>query len=303
MGKEKKETLEIENQLEQSTVNCLRNERIIVRFLPKQTGNVTDPKHVLYGGMAEKAAVTYCVPILRSGEFKDVLTKEEKTCLEQIMGLEPNALSVYKKQNNFWSSLNPTCNVRLTKGDNVLDLSKPEDYIKYKILLANKDFIAPSMNEVQERNKATYKFVIIRESDTSKDLNIKVSRKAKAYMYFGKINDDWNKMASVLELMEGRAVAPETKIDFLQGKLGELLDANPKLFLQIVGDTYFDAKCLIKKAMKRGLITTRGDYYYLKEGGLPLCEDGQSPTLNIAAAYITNPKNQELKFSLEAKTK
>lgn len=303
MGKEKKEILEENEVITSTPVNCLKNERVIVRFLPKQSGIVTDPKHVLFGGMADKAVVTYCTPLLRSGEYKDVLTKDEKDCLEKVMGLEHNSLSVYKKNDNFWSSANPTCNVRLTKGDNILDLSKPEDYIKYKILLSNKDFIAPSMNEVQERNKATYKFVIIRESDTTKDMNIKVSRKAKAYMYFGKINEDWDKMASVIELMEGRAVATGTKLDYLQGKLGELLDANPKLFLQIVADSYFDTKCLIKKSVKRGLISMRGDYYYLKESGMPLCEDGQNPTLGVAAAFISNPKNQELKFSLEAKTK
>lgn len=302
MGKEKKEFLE-EEVVSNETVNCLKNEKVTVRFLPKQSGIVSDPKHVLYGGMADNAFVTYCVPMLRSGEYKDVLTKEEKKCLEEIMGLPENALSIYKRNDNFWASSNPIASVRLTKGDNILDLSNPEDFIKYKILLANKDFIAPSMTEVQERNKATYKFVIIRESDTTNGINLKVSRKQKAFMYFGKINEDWNKMSSVIELMEGRAVAPNTKLDYLQAKLGELLDANPKLFLQIVADPYFDAKCLIKKAIKAGLITTRGDYYYLKESGLPMCEDGQNPTLGIAAAFISNPKNQELKFSLEAKTK
>ena len=78
---------------------------------------------------------------LSSGAFKNVLTNSEKNYLEYIMGLEPNALSVYKKVDNFWSTATEgTINkVMLKKGDNRLDLSNPEDYIRYKILLANND--------------------------------------------------------------------------------------------------------------------------------------------------------------------
>ena len=46
------------------------------------------------------------------------------------MGLEENALSIYKKQNNFWENYT----VRLTKGETYLDLSDPNDYIKYNII-------------------------------------------------------------------------------------------------------------------------------------------------------------------------
>ena len=42
---------------------------------------------------------------------------------------------------------------------------------------------------------------------------------------------------------------------------------------------------------------------YLRENGTPLCGDNEEPTLNIAAKYLNLPKNQTLKFSLEAKTK
>ena len=63
------------------------------------------------------------------------------------MQLEYNALSVHKKVDNFWDDSNDVgiSKVRLTKQDTILDLTSPEDYIKYKILLANKDFIAPSL--------------------------------------------------------------------------------------------------------------------------------------------------------------
>ena len=120
-------------------VNCLKNEKIIVRFIPRQRGMVNDPKHVAYGGMMENAKRVFTVPLLRSGAFVDVLNKDEKAFLEYTLGLEDNAMSVYNRNNNFWSTANErgVSKVELHKSDNYLDLSNPIDYIKYKILLAN----------------------------------------------------------------------------------------------------------------------------------------------------------------------
>ena len=73
-------------------INCLRKERVIVRHIPKEGGMITNPKHVLYGGMAENASRTFVVPRLSSGMFVNVLTDAEKAFLEEIMGLEYNYL-------------------------------------------------------------------------------------------------------------------------------------------------------------------------------------------------------------------
>ena len=61
--------------------NCLRNERIIVRYIPRATNLVSNPKHIFYGGMAENAVRTFVVPRLTSGTYVNVLTKNEKKCL------------------------------------------------------------------------------------------------------------------------------------------------------------------------------------------------------------------------------
>lgn len=128
-------------------VSCLRNEKVIVRHIPRVTALVQNPKHELYGGMAPGAIKRYTVPRLTSGQFVNVLTDNEKAYLEEVMGLEPNAMSVYNRENNFWDDSNPhgISTVTLTKQDTYLDLAQPEQYIKYKILLANKNNIAPSL--------------------------------------------------------------------------------------------------------------------------------------------------------------
>lgn len=187
-------------------VNCLRNERICVKHIPKQSGMITNHKHVLYGGMAETAKRTFTVPLLKSGAFADVLTKKEKDFLEHILGLEANAMSVYKTNNNFWSTANENgiSQVTLHKQDNFLDLSDPTDYIKYKILLANKNHIAPSLSALQDQPKATYEFVIISETEKSKVANARMSAKKQCYKELGKIEDDINTLRLIIETIDGR---------------------------------------------------------------------------------------------------
>ena len=67
---------------EDTVPNCLRNERVIVRHIPKATNLVSNPKHIFYGGMAENATRTFVVPKLTSGTYVNILTKNEKKFLE-----------------------------------------------------------------------------------------------------------------------------------------------------------------------------------------------------------------------------
>lgn len=284
---------------EDSLISCLRNERIIVRHVPKENGMITNPKHVLYGGMAENAVKYYTVPVLESGMMVNVLTNNEKEFLEEIMGLEYNALSVYKKEDNYWHNKV----VRLTKQDTILDLSDPEQYIKYKILLSNKDEIAFSLQELQDHPKATYKFVIIREGEETSDAKKEMSFTMQSYMEFGKIQEDFYTLKTIIETIDGRPVSPSSKIEFLQTKVNKLIQADPKLFLKIVEDPLLPNKVIIKRAIEKGIISNRGGFLYLREDGSPLCGNNEDPTLGVAAKFIGLPKNQTIKFSLEAKLK
>lgn len=280
-------------------VNCLRNERVIIRFVPKQTGLVSNPRHILYGGMAESAVRWFTLPRLSSGMYVNALTDKEKAYLEDIMGLEYNALSIYKKIDNFWDNYT----VRLTKLDNFLNLADPEDYIKYKVLLANKDYIASSLQELQDKPKMTYQFVIVQEGEEAKTAKKEMNATMQSYMKFGEIQDDTNKLRVIIETIDGRPLAKTTKIEFLHEKINKLIQADPKLFLRVTEDQYLDTKVLIKRAIEEGLISNRGGMLYLKSDGTPLCGDNEEPTLSIAAKFLSTPKRQELKFSLEAKLK
>lgn len=286
-----------------TTVSCLRNERVIVRYVPRTNSLITNPKHILYGGMAEGAKKTFVVPRLSSGTFVNVLTKAEKAFLEEFMGLEYNALSVFNKNNNFWDDSNEDgiSSVTLHKQDNILNLSDPEDYIRYKILLANKDYIAPSLQELQDRPKPTYQFVIISTGDETKMAKKNMSATMQCYKEFGKIEDNIDILRLIVETIDGRPTAANTKLDFLQTRANDLIQADSKLFLKVISDPMLTTKVLIRKSIDKGYIIRRGNYHYIKDGNLPLCEINEEPTLNMAAKFLNLPKNQEIKFSLEAK--
>lgn len=287
-------------------INCLRNERIIVRHIPKTTGIWgNNPKHILSGGMAEGAVRTFVVPRLSSGMFVNVLTDNEKAFLEEIMGLEYNALSIYKKVDNFWDDSNEggINRVRLTKQDNYFNLADPEDYIRYKILLANKDYIAPSIQVLQDYPKATYQFVIISEGEETKIAKTNMSTTMLCYKEYGKIENDIDTLRVIIEIFSGKSTSSNTKLEFLQTKINEFIQTDSKLFLKIITDPMLNTKVLIKKCIEAGLIANRGNYLYLRSDGTPLCENGEEPTFNTAAKYLNSPKHQEILFTLQAKLK
>lgn len=284
-------------------VNCLRNEKVIVRFVPSPTAMVQRKGHILSGGMAESATRSFVVPRLsKTGMFKNVLTDSEKRFLERAMGLEMNALSIYKKENNFWDDSNPggIGRVTLHKQDNYLDLSIPEQYIQYKILLANKDQIAPSMEELENRPKATYQFVLISEGDEVQKNLSRMDITMECYTEYGAVKKDRDTLRVIIEQLEKRPVSSSVKLDYLQNKVNEYIQADPRKFYKVITDEYLPAKVLIRKSVEAGLIGMKNNTYYLRKDGSPLCEMGEDSTLNNAAKFISSIKHQELKYQLEA---
>lgn len=280
-------------------VSCLRNERIIIRFIKKETTLVPNQKHVLFGGMADNAVKIFTVPLLKSGTFKNILTAAEKNFLEAVMELPENSLSVYNKADNYWANYK----VRLTKADNYLDLNDPEDYIKYKVLLANEDHIAGSLEELARTPKVSYQFVLIAEKDEMRVETNQLNEAMKANEKFAAIANDSAALRYTLEVFEGRPISTESKLEFLKTQLYKRLQADPKRFLFIVEDVYFMTKVFIKLCTENNVIRKRGEFYYRAYDNTALCLPGQDPTIEVVAAYINKPTKQELKLALETELK
>lgn len=285
--------------MKENLVNCLRNETIIVRHIPKDspmTGN--NPRHFLSGGMAESSYDKFTVPMLRSGQLQNVLTDDEKEFLEKALGLPDNGLSVLRKEDNYWKNFY----VRLEKHENRFDMSNPEDYIKVKVLKANKNLVCPDLKSLQENPKATYKYVIIAEGEESKANMRRLSARKEAYKEYGKIEGEKDVLRLIVETMTSRPVASSVRIEQLAEKIDNLIENDAKLFLNIIQDPLLKTKVLIRNGIEAGVIADRGGLLYFRDNGEPMC-DGGDPTLSVAAQWLNLPKNQERKFSTEAKVK
>lgn len=284
--------------VEKTPFNPLRNEKIKVEFVPQKAGFAPDdPKHVMYGAKMDGTGDIFNVPVLRStGNYKNVLTNDEKDFLENALGLDKNALSVYNRTNNFWD----TYEVTVKKEGMSLNLADPEDYIKYKVLLANVDFICPSRQSLEDSYKATYKYVLVKDDE---DINLegeKMNATMKCYKEFGKIENDTDTLRVLVELLEGRPLAENTKVEFLKSRINALIQKDAKTFLRGITDQMLHAKVLIRRGTELGKLVKRGDFYYLKSDNTPLCGPNEDPTLNVAARYLNLPAHQDVKFLLES---
>lgn len=280
----------------ESLISPLRNERVIVRRLLKE-GKITNPKHVLYGGMAAGAFKWFTVPMLRNGQLVDVLTKQEKDFLEEAMGLETNALSVHRKVDNYWSNYK----VKLSKEDTILNLNDPEEYIKYKVLLSNVDQIAPSLDAVSLKPKETYEYVLLHEEEEAKANQKRVNKNIEAYKAFGKLENDRDKLRTIVEIATSRPQHKTVSLEILTDQVDRLIQADANLFLTIAQDPLLDTKVLLKKGRECGAVKVKNDLFYDSDGK-PLCDAGNA-TFSVAAEWLNKPKNQGTKLAIEAKIK
>lgn len=292
-----------ENIAEQSNqdvlINCLRNEKVRVSFIAKQSSFIVNPKHALYGGMAENSVRTLTVPMLPSGSLKQILTKDEELFLEEYLALPVGELSINKRVDNYWKNYY----IRLTKQDIILDLNDAEDYIKYKVLLANDNIVAPNREATESRNKESYQFILLSDSKEIEHANEFMNIGTEAAIKFGEIRADRDTVRFVLQTIEGKPLSVDTKIEFLQAALYKAMIANTKLFLSICKDKMFNTKMFITKCVESKVISKRGDYYYATKGNTPLCESNENPTLDTAAIFLNKPINQTIKATLEATLK
>jgi hypothetical protein len=225
----------------------------------------------------------------RTGELVDPLNDSERDYFESLesgLSLENGELSVYKKDRNFWKNFT----VQLDKNILILDLNNPMDYIRYKVLLVNKDTVAPSADE--QFNKGTYKFAIVEEDYQVEERAKKAASKTEAYKAFGRMMDSPTKLRDFLNVYYfvrpgGKTVAPNAKLEFLQGEVESIIEKNTKEFLDVCNDVSYDTKVLIYRALESRALNREGLTYKTTEG------KKVGDNLNEAIAFFDNVKNNE----------
>src|SRR5690606_9885521 len=95
-------------------------------------------------------------------------------------------------------------------------------------------------------------------------------------------------------------VSSNSKLKWVQGKVGEIIDESPARFLAVVEDSNFETKALINSGVEVGVIIRSGNKYTTIDG-LELCESENIPTFDNAVRYLNADKNQEVRALIEAK--
>lgn len=276
---------------------------VSVKYLPKETNGIRDPKHVAYGGLLNGAEIAIPAPTLDNGKMKNLLTSVEKEGLESILkGVD---LSIY---GDFWKETGKNGKkggaydmgilpIFLGKDELRLNLSDPYDYIKYKILLAC-PIVANNLDEVKYR--ATNKFVLTSASEELAKEVEKGSYKVTAYKLFVKYEENKQVLRYVLRNL-GRNTNRSHKLDFLQGEMHKELEKNPSLVCSIMGDEYLKTKVLIETCWEYGCVNKIDNKYYTLDDE-PI-SDGDAPILDVASKYLATNLGQEMRLALEAKLK
>ena len=275
--------------------NILRDEKVIIRFIPKN--DRYGVKHILKGGMHRdgKQVLTPWRLNGRIREYNDdgtpFLTYEELKSLEQALGYP-----IPYSNEEFWSS--PNLHLTLVNGDTTLNLRDPFDYIKLKVAYSYSLKIAKSWAE--RDNQLTYKWAIIRDNeDVDESLN-NINVNKSAYMLYGKYETNQRVLSYLYFKLEFKHVDPNIKLKTLQSWFDEILEKKTRLFVKYCEDNLLEEKALIYHASRNGLLV-KGGNDILFYGDIKLTDDNAIGGEDAAAAFISRTINQNVKLEITGK--
>lgn len=279
----------------------LRNEVVNVKFIEESDGYITDKKHPLFGGFSVNGRFKVVVPKLRNGMLKDVLTKDELAFFEKAYNYEPGRMSSVKRSNNYWSSTTEDVVnfVYLTKEGISLNLNSVDDYIRYKILLANNDLVASSMEELRNNRKPTQKFVMISESSQDRYVGEKSLLMTECFNKLKELWDDSYALRMAIRIKHGKMLGSNTSIEKIRSGVSEMILDDVFSAHKIMTDPLLYAKGLIQKYFEYGLVSNRNGFYYIKEDGQPMSFENEEPRINEAAAFIISKEAIDIRERLD----
>jgi hypothetical protein len=197
----------------------------------------------------------------QTGQLMNPLTDDEALFLEKKLAKKEGDLSIYKApKENFWSRYY----VKLDKDETLLDLSDPDQYIRYKVLLTNKELIAPSFEDRLNIPSARWMMVDVDHEVATEAREAELMQ--SVWMEFGAIQNSHNKMRNVLKIYSEKSVPKNAKTDFLKAEVKKVVELNPNKFIQIIKDDNFDMRCFIEDALEVGAIAKTGKNKYAIAG-------------------------------------
>ena len=271
-----------------------------VKIVPIRRSSDWLPENSDSSFMNTGAKIEYVVPrSQRSGQLIDPLgdlTDDEKAKVARELGLkDADSLNINKRgKENYWIN-RP---VIIDRNGLVLNLSNIVDFINFKILEVNNEYIAPSWTE--RYNRGTYKFALVEEDEEAKLANLKIDTKKEAYILFGKIDGSVKKLSDFLwiyYLTNKQAQRPPNNpsLEYLKQAVGRIIEEKPGEFMSILSDPNFETKSLIQKSINIGLIHRDGQMFKI------FGEDTSMNTLDGLINYLLDERNNNIRISLIGK--
>lgn len=212
----------------------------------------------------------------------------QKEFFEKELGVD---LNWSKQENNFWRT-DRRSRVIITKEGMSLNLNLPLDMLKYLILLANKSAVCPSYED--RHLKATYEFMMVDEAKVTTKKLEEANVKSQAYIKFAEIANSKKSTIGFIKSL-GRTIPATATEEWLKGEVLNIVDTNPKYFLEIVNHPQYNERIFVQEAVEAGAIIRKSDKRYTLDNGAELGE--LTDTIN----YLLNPDNQEVKLRIKAK--
>ena len=259
--------------------------------------------------LLNKVKRSYQVPLnseMRGGGVKVILDDQRRVLIQKYEEGYPNGMT----QKEFFEkelgvNLNPTLpqdtnfwrtdrrgRVILTKEGTTLNLNLALDMLKYLILLSNKMLVSPSYDE--RVLKATYEFMIVDESKVTTKKLEEASVKADAYIKFAEITNSHKATVGFIKSL-GRTIPATATDEWLKNEVLNVVDTNPKYFLEIVNHPQYQERIFVQEATEAGAIIRKGEKRYTLDNGSELGD------LTDVINYLLNPDNQEVKMRIKAK--
>lgn len=283
-----------------SEKNYLRDETVILKYLPDLKNGITDKRHQLYGGFSSNASIAVPAPLL-TRQIDKIFTKDELAFLSKELkqDLNPNSdfWKEYKKD-DFGMPIG-IFPIYLRKEGMLLNKKDPIDYIKIRVL-ENFPIVAKNQAEIKNRS-SQYRFVLIKKDEEHKqDIN-NMSYEKQATKLHSKYENNKEVLAYILKSFN-RNVSYSSSLDFLVNETWKLVKSVPKLFVATVEDELLETKILLDSFVRYKLVNKSNKLYYTSTGD-PLRLDGELNDYDGAARFLDSGAGQEMLLELQAKVK
>jgi len=298
---------------EAKTVNFLKSKKVLVKGIhrPGKWGAIlkNDVNDVnMYPGTSRSMDLPYWEKIGAKPQVFDNLEKVEtvqypgelmtqQEFFERILGLEKGALNPNKKD-SFWAK-DERSRVIVPREGITLDLSSPIGMIKYEILKANRDKIAPSWGA--RLNSPEYQFALV-DDDVETDSTIEtMTSEIEAMDYFIRVTSSKESMSNFMKCT-GQAIPAQIKEEKLKADIFNMMKNKRSDFLKIAKDPNFEERVFLADGVICGAILKTGRSKYELPGGYVI---GESDT--EAIKWLLNPENikakQKIQYQIENYTK